>query len=148
MREPLVLESRSAEETLRIGERIGASLAPGAIILLCGDLGAGKTVLAKGIARALGVREEVSSPTYTLVSEYAGRLRLIHVDLYRIGQAEEIEGLGLDDLLWGDAVSLIEWGEKLRPLLEGGYAEVFLAIHPDSSRSIAIHGIELKDPSA
>jgi len=148
MRDPIFLESGSAEETMRIGERIGASLAPGAIVLLCGDLGAGKTVLAKGIARALGVKEEVSSPTYTLVSEYAGRVPLVHVDLYRIGSAEEIEGLGLDDLLWGHAVSLIEWGEKLRPLLDGGYAEVSLAIHPDSSRTITVRGIDLEGPSA
>ena len=146
MTEAIVLSSRSAEETLRIGERIGASLAPGSIVLLCGDLGAGKTVLAKGIARALGIREEVSSPTYTLVSEYAGRVRLVHVDLYRIGAPEEIEGLGLDDYLWGDAVSLIEWGEKIRPLLNGGYAEVTLAIHPDSMRTVTLHGIDLKDP--
>jgi tRNA threonylcarbamoyladenosine biosynthesis protein TsaE len=142
------LTSRSAEETLRIGERIGASLVPGSIVLLCGALGAGKTVLAKGIARALDVREEVSSPTYTLVSEYAGRVRLVHVDLYRIGAAEEIESLGLDDLLWGDAVSLIEWGEKLRPLLDGGYAEVSLDIHADATRTVTLRGIVLKDPGS
>lgn len=147
MTEAVVLESGSAEETLRIGERIGASLAPGAVVLLCGDLGAGKTVLAKGIARALGVTEEVSSPTYTLVSEYEGRVRLVHVDLYRIGAPEEIEGLGLDDLLWNGAVSLIEWGEKIRPMLDGGYGEVSIAIHPDpgEGRTIAIRGIELKE---
>jgi tRNA threonylcarbamoyladenosine biosynthesis protein TsaE len=107
------LSSSSPEETVEIGEGIGRRLAPGAIVLLVGTLGSGKTTLAKGIARGLGVAEEIISPTYTIVSEYPGEKRLYHVDLYRIEGKDQAESLALDDFLWSDGVSVIEWGEKL-----------------------------------
>ncbi len=82
-------------------------------MLLIGPLGAGKTTLAKGIARGLGIEEEIVSPTYTIVCEYPGAKPLHHIDLYRVEGREQVESLGLDDILCADGVSLVEWGEKL-----------------------------------
>ncbi len=109
----LTLRSGNPEETLSIGESIGKRLRPGAVVLLIGPLGAGKTTLAKGIARGLGIEEEIISPTYTIVCEYSGAKPLHHIDLYRVEGREQMESLGLDDILFADGISLVEWGEKL-----------------------------------
>lgn len=87
-------------------------LEDGSIVALEGPLGAGKTTLVKGIAEALGIDEPITSPTFTIVSEYAGRLPLYHVDLYRVGSKEEIELLGLEELIYGRGVSVVEWSDK------------------------------------
>jgi tRNA threonylcarbamoyladenosine biosynthesis protein TsaE len=140
--DPLVLPSASSEATRAIGERIGAALAPGSVVLLRGPLGAGKTVLAKGIARGLGIEDEVISPTYTIVAEYPGRIPLAHVDLYRVEGAVEIAGLGLDDLLAGPGVTVVEWGEKLEPTLAGRAAvRVTIALEADGVRTIVVEGL-------
>jgi len=138
----LVLASTSPEATLAIGERIGATLAPGSIVLLRGPLGSGKTVLAKGIARSLGVADEVISPTYTIVADYPGRIPLAHVDLYRIEGDAQLEGLGLDELLAGPNVTVVEWGEKIEPLLGGRPAvRVTITLAPDGGRRLAVEGL-------
>lgn len=103
--------SRSEEETVRAGEALAAALRNGDLIALTGPLGAGKSRLVHGIARGLASPAQVRSPTFTLVNEYAGRLALYHVDLYRV-DAAEVEGLGLDECLDRGAV-VVEWGEKL-----------------------------------
>jgi len=105
------LTTRDPEETLSLGAAIGAAARPGLVVTLEGGLGAGKTVLAKGIAKGLGVPgwKYVTSPTFALHNVYQGRLLLHHIDLYRLGRAEEIDGLGLDDLLGGSDVCVIEW---------------------------------------
>lgn len=115
---------------------MGERLHPGAIVLLTGALGAGKTTLAKGIARGLGVTDTVTSPTYTIVSDYEGRLRMHHIDLYRISGEEEYELLGLDELLYADAVSLVEWPERAGDEIPGASATVEIRIAPDGSRLI------------
>jgi len=139
---PVVLSSASPEETRTIGERIGIALAPGSVVLLRGALGAGKTVLAKGIARALGVEDEVISPTYTIVADYPGRLPLSHVDLYRVDGEAQIAGLGLDDLLAGPGVTVVEWGEKLEPTLHGRpVVRVTISLEPDGGRRIVVEGL-------
>lgn len=139
---PVVLSSASPEETRTIGERIGTALAPGSVVLLRGALGAGKTVLAKGIARGLGVEDEVISPTYTIVADYPGRLPLSHVDLYRVDGEAQIAGLGLDDLLAGPGVTVVEWGEKLEPILRGRpVVRVTISLEPDGGRRIAVEGL-------
>jgi tRNA threonylcarbamoyladenosine biosynthesis protein TsaE len=140
--DPVVISSASPEETRAIGERIGAALAPGSVVLLRGVLGAGKTVLAKGIARGLGVEDEIISPTYTIVADYPGRVPLTHVDLYRVEGATQIAGLGLDDLLAGPGVTVVEWGEKLEPTLLGrDTVRVTISLEPDGGRGIAIEGL-------
>ena len=102
----------SEEETGSAGERLAASLRAGDVVLLYGDLGAGKTAFVRGLARGLGAAgDDVSSPTFTLIQEYAGRVTLYHVDLYRLA-SPEVEDLGLDDLLVADGVVAIEWAER------------------------------------
>lgn len=105
--------SASEEETEAAGERLGASLGPGDVVLLYGDLGAGKTAFVRGLARGVGApSNEVTSPTFTLVQEYAGgRATLYHVDLYRL-EPREVDDLGLEDLVLGDGVVAIEWAER------------------------------------
>lgn len=106
-------ESMGEADTSRMGEQLAASLRPGAVVLLYGPLGAGKTAFVRGLARGLGaLPEEVSSPTFTLVQEYAGgRTTLYHVDLYRL-ERKEIDDLGLDELVSGDGIVAIEWADR------------------------------------
>ena len=116
----MTVTTHSQDETAAIGRRLAATLLPGAVLLLIGDLGAGKTALVRGLAEGLGVPpEDVSSPTFTLIQEYrGGRVPLIHVDLYRLNNAREIDELGLEELGL-DAVLAIEWAEKLpRPVAD------------------------------
>lgn len=104
--------TESEEQTAAAGERLAADLKPGDVVLLFGDLGAGKTAFVRGLARGLGASgDEVSSPTFTLVQEYAGRIQLFHVDLFRLEPAE-VDDLGLDELVGGDGVVAIEWAER------------------------------------
>jgi tRNA threonylcarbamoyladenosine biosynthesis protein TsaE len=113
--------THSEAETAALGRQLAPSLAPGAVVLLIGDLGTGKTAFARGLAEGLGIDpEEVSSPTFTLIQEYrGGRLTLFHVDLYRLTDPREIDDLGLGDLA-EEGVLAIEWAEKLtRPVAEG-----------------------------
>ena len=109
--------SLSEEETFELGRATARGLSGGELVLLEGDLGLGKTVFARGIAVGLGIpAEDVSSPSFTLIQEYrGGRLDMVHVDLYRLGSAEEIATLGLEEILDSQAVVVVEWGEKLPP---------------------------------
>jgi len=104
--------TESEEQTAAAGERLAGNLRPGDVVLLFGDLGAGKTAFVRGLARGLGASgDDVSSPTFTLVQEYAGRIQLFHVDLYRLEPAE-VDDLGLDELVAGDGVVAIEWADR------------------------------------
>lgn len=106
--------SRSEEETSAVGERVGRSLTPGDVVLLYGDLGAGKTAFVRGLARGVGASaEDVSSPTFTLMQQYRGRMTLHHVDLYRL-EPREVDDLGLDEVTEGGNVVAIEWAERWR----------------------------------
>jgi tRNA threonylcarbamoyladenosine biosynthesis protein TsaE len=100
------------------GQALGQTLAPGAVIALIGDLGAGKTTLSKSIAEGLGVRERVTSPTFTIICEYgSGRLPLYHFDVYRLDDPEEMENLGYEEYFYGDGVTIVEWADKVEALL-------------------------------
>lgn len=99
-------------ETFELGKKFADTLKDGDIVELEGRLGAGKTVFAKGIASGLGIVEEVTSPTFTLLKEYAGRLKLFHFDLYRIEDEEELRGIGFYDYLGAEGICVIEWAEK------------------------------------
>ena len=109
------ISTDSHEKTLTFGLQLGQCLIPGDIILLFGDLGAGKTTLTQGICRGLGVNKDeyIQSPTFTLVNLYQGRIPVNHVDLYRLDSISEIEALGLEENLFSSSVSIIEWAEKL-----------------------------------
>ena len=108
--------SHSPEETLQLGKSLGSSLAAGDIILLFGDLGAGKTHFTQGICYGLELDKDfcIRSPTFTLINEYPGRLPIYHIDLYRIDNQEEIYALGLEEILYNRGVTIVEWSEKLR----------------------------------
>jgi tRNA threonylcarbamoyladenosine biosynthesis protein TsaE len=116
--------SRSPAETMALARRLGSVLRAGDVVVLSGDLGAGKTVFAKGIAAALGVTDTVVSPTFTIVREYAGTPPLVHVDVYRIDRLQELHDLGFDDLVGGDAVTVVEWGDRIGNLLPADHLEV------------------------
>jgi tRNA threonylcarbamoyladenosine biosynthesis protein TsaE len=100
------LRTQGADQTLKLGQALGSMLKEGMVIALSGDLGAGKTVLAKGIAKGLGIQEEgeVTSPSFVLVNEYSGRIPIYHIDLYRLGDPGEVEGLGWEEFLGGPGV--------------------------------------------
>lgn len=134
-----VFETQSEEETVELGRRIAAGLPPRALVLLIGNLGAGKTTLAKGIVSGLGAAppEEVSSPTFTLIHEYGGG-RVYHVDLYRLDTAKEVATLGLEEILERDAVVLIEWGERFPQFMSSEHIEVRLRTLADDRREIVV----------
>ena len=134
----MTITTHSQDETADVGRQLASSLQPGSVLLLIGDLGAGKTALVRGLAEGLGVQpEDVSSPTFTLMQEYrGGRLPLLHVDLYRLNDSREIDELGLDEL-GQDGVLAIEWVEKL-PRSVDGSIEIRIAHGDGDERQISI----------
>lgn len=114
----MTIESFSAEDTYRLGHRLGSEAKKGDLFCLSGDLGVGKTVFTQGFAKGLGVEEAVSSPTFTIVQEYEGsRLPFYHFDVYRIADIEEMEEIGYEDYFYGAGVCLVEWAELIEELL-------------------------------
>ena len=112
------IELNSEEDTRALGLRIADALEPGDIVALIGDLGTGKTALTRYIAEGLGVTEEISSPTFTIVKEYkSGRLPLYHFDVYRLGGSEELEDIGASEMLGGDGVCIVEWADIVADML-------------------------------
>jgi tRNA threonylcarbamoyladenosine biosynthesis protein TsaE len=136
--------TRSAEETSALGERLARLLRGGDVIVLSGDLGTGKTVLAKGIGRGLGVREPIVSPTFTIVREYEGDLPLQHLDVYRLDHLQEAIDLGFDELVDDRHVTVIEWGEAIGALLPADRLEVRLATLPPEEADDDARVVELR----
>ena len=135
------ISTESAEETIDFGRTLIELLSPPKLVLLRGDLGAGKTTLVKGIAAAFeaAAEEDVTSPTFTLVHEYRGpRANLYHIDLYRIDTQRELETLGLDDLRSENSILLIEWGEKFPRLVRERDVEIALVRQGENGRRIRI----------
>ncbi|MDH4171701.1 MAG: tRNA (adenosine(37)-N6)-threonylcarbamoyltransferase complex ATPase subunit type 1 TsaE [Acidimicrobiia bacterium] len=122
----LIVTTASVEQTRAVAAAVCALCEPGDLVLLVGELGAGKTAFAQGFGRALGVRETITSPTFTLARQYDGRLRLHHLDVYRLEQIGETLDLDLPELLDGDTVTLIEWGDAIVPVLPPDYLEICL----------------------
>jgi tRNA threonylcarbamoyladenosine biosynthesis protein TsaE len=135
--------TRSEEETIQLGRRIAARLPRRAVVLLVGNLGAGKTTLAKGIVSGLGAArpEDVTSPTFTLIHEHGGG-RVYHIDLYRIDRPEEAARLGLEEIFDRDAVVLIEWGERFPRLIPADRIEIRMEAGTSDQRRIQVTGIE------
>jgi len=132
------LATTSPEETDAAGQRLGATLGPGDVVALSGELGAGKTVFVQGLVRALGVTTGATSPTFVLVNEYRGRLPVHHVDAYRTASLAELLDLGLDEMMDGEGVTVIEWAERLEPLLPARTVRVRIAGVGDEPREITI----------
>jgi tRNA threonylcarbamoyladenosine biosynthesis protein TsaE len=133
--------TRSTDETLALARAVGELLRPGDVVSVAGGLGAGKTVFARGVARALGVTEPVVSPSFTIVREYEGRVPLVHVDVYRIDRFQELHDLGFEELLRDDAVTLVEWGDVIDGMLPGERLDVRLAAGDgDDERVVEIEG--------
>jgi tRNA threonylcarbamoyladenosine biosynthesis protein TsaE len=137
------ITTHSSEETIAFGRALAELLAPPKLVLLRGDLGAGKTTLVKGIAAAFDAasEENVTSPTFTLVHEYRGpRANLYHIDLYRIDTPRQLETLGLDDLRSDNSILLIEWGEKFPRLVRERDVEIALEREGEHNRRITVRG--------
>lgn len=134
-------ESRSPEETRRIGEALGIVLGPRDVVACVGELGAGKTCFLQGVARGLGVAEPATSPTFVLINQYQGRCPVYHVDAYRTESLTEILDLGVEEILWGDGVTIIEWGEKLLPLLPARSIVVRIEGLGEEPREIMLEGL-------
>ena len=132
--------SGSATETQALGERLGRRLGPGAVVACIGPLGAGKTCFLQGLARGLGVAADVTSPTFVLVNEYQGRLPVHHVDAYRTASLTELVDLGLEEMLHGPGVTIVEWADKLLPLLPPSTIMVTIAGLGDEPRQIELVG--------
>jgi tRNA threonylcarbamoyladenosine biosynthesis protein TsaE len=148
-----IYHTESEEETIVLGEKLAAVLAPAAVVLLIGQLGAGKTTLAKGIVKGLGAArpDDVSSPTFTLIHEYhpladargsEGARTVYHIDLYRLDTVEQVATLGLDEIFDRRAVVLIEWGERFPELMPADRIEIRLRATGENSREIHVSGGE------
>ncbi|MDR0876184.1 MAG: tRNA (adenosine(37)-N6)-threonylcarbamoyltransferase complex ATPase subunit type 1 TsaE [Clostridiales Family XIII bacterium] len=137
----MVLNERELTE---YGVRLGGELAPGAVIALTGELGAGKTTLAKGIARGLGITDEITSPTFTLINEYtSGRLPLYHFDVYRLGESDEavagLEDLGYEEYFFSSGVTIVEWADLIETLLPENAIRITLSYGADAdTREVSV----------
>lgn len=121
----MIVETRSAEETFALGKKIGERVRSGDVYTLVGDLGVGKTVFTQGLAEGLGIKEPISSPTFTIVQVYEeGRLPFYHFDVYRIGDVEEMDEIGFEDYIYGEGVSLIEWSNLIAEILPEKKVEI------------------------
>jgi tRNA threonylcarbamoyladenosine biosynthesis protein TsaE len=137
-----IFNCRNRKDTIGLGRLIGEKLKKGDIVCLEGSLGSGKTTLVKGIALALGIEDEVTSPTFTIVSSYHGSPDLFHIDLYRIDHLDQLDDIGIDEFLYGGGIAVIEWGEKMASLLPDTAIKILITINKDNSREINIQGLE------
>ncbi len=137
----MVFHSHSEGETEELGRRLAACLRPGMVVAYDGELGAGKTAFTRGLARGLGVAGPVTSPTYTIVNEYPGRIPLFHFDLYRLGSSEELFDIGWEDYLDRGGILAVEWSQRAADALEDP-VRVLIARVPghDNERTITIEG--------
>lgn len=120
-----IFETNSAGETFALGQKLGETAEPGQVFTLLGDLGVGKTVFTQGVAKGLGIKEPISSPTFTIVQIYeGGRLPFYHFDVYRIGDVEEMEEIGYEDCFYGNGICFIEWANLIEEILPERYTEI------------------------
>ncbi len=140
MRKKFYLKTASPEETKNLGKKIGMAMRSGMVIALIGDLGAGKTLLVQGLASGLDVPSEhyVASPSYTLINEYPGRFRLFHIDLYRLNSRNDLEDIGLYEILSGPGVVAIEWAERLKEDMPVEHLSVNIEVISAEKRKITI----------
>ena len=138
----VVIQSKSTSQTIRLGKSIGNRLRSGDVVALTGELGAGKTQFIKGLATGAGVGKPtyVSSPSFTLINEYPGRIPFCHVDLFRLESEKEAEGLGLEDYLHGGGITAIEWADKIPSLLPKEMLSIHIVYTGKNTRSVEVIG--------
>lgn len=144
--ESLSVESHSPEQTERLGAALAALLPSGAVVALRGDLAAGKTCFVRGMASRFSTRENVSSPTFTIVNQYGERPRLYHVDLYRLAGAEELADIGYEDLFEPDGICAVEWAERAESLLPPHRVEVLFEHCDELSRRLTLTDFGVLQP--
>ena len=142
----LIVISGNSEETFFIGKTIGENLTVTDIVALVGELGTGKTCLTQGIARGIGVPEgnRITSPSFTLINEYQGRMMLYHFDLYRLSKSSEMDDMGYEEYLFGKGVSVIEWADKVKDILPDVTVLIMMSYADESTRNIIISGQKKK----
>jgi tRNA threonylcarbamoyladenosine biosynthesis protein TsaE len=136
------VRTTSPEETEAAGERLAAGLGPGDVVALVGELGAGKTCFIQGLVRGLGATRRATSPTFVLINQYRGRVPIYHVDAYRTQSLVELVELGVPELMAGDGVMVVEWADKLLPLLPRSTIAVTIAGVGDEPRTITIRRLD------
>lgn len=136
----MIVLSNTPEQTIELGKGIGRVLKSGDVVGLVGELGTGKTVMTKGIAKGLGVKvpKYVNSPSFVLIKEYKGRIPLYHLDLYRLDTLKMLRQIGPEEYLYGDGVTVIEWAQKVEPLLPEEYLRVELEVKGTDKRKIRL----------
>ncbi len=136
----MVFQTSNTSETIRMGKRLGRLLQPGDVVALVGELGTGKTQFIKGMAEGVGIEKAiyVSSPSFTFINEYPGKIPFYHVDLYRLESEKEAEGLGLEEYIRGDGITAIEWGDRIPSLLPEELVWVKIHYTGKNTRSIEI----------
>ena len=132
-----MISLNNLEETEKFGLFLGENLRPGDVVCLNGDLGAGKTTLTKSIAKGLGIDDYVTSPTFTIVNEYYGKIDLYHIDTYRLDDMVDVDYLGFDEYFYSDGVTIVEWAEKIRDALPEEYMEINIKSQ-DEKRDLTI----------
>lgn len=138
----IVVNTHSPEETELVGETLAKTLSPSTVVALFGELGAGKTAFVRGLARGLGVAERVTSPTFTIVNEYAsGRLPLFHFDMYRLKSADELFDIGWEDYLARAGVCVVEWSENVPDAFDGTETRVTIEKDSDTDRKITLENL-------
>lgn len=138
----MTLTSTGEKDTMRMGAEFARRLKPGSVVALYGDLGAGKTAFVRGMAEGLGISERVSSPTFTVVNEYPGKVPLFHFDMYRLSGADELYDIGWDDYLDRGGIVAVEWSERVEEALGGDTVKVRIIRRGEDERLITIEGME------
>lgn len=136
--------SRTRDETIALGSKVAGRLKRGDVVALIGELGSGKTVFVKGIAKGLGVRDirHVNSPSFVIIKEHKGKIPLYHFDIYRLERAaSSLDAIGYDEYFYGGGVTVIEWADKIEKLLPKRHVKIRLSIRDDGSRDIGIKGL-------
>ena len=135
--------TKSVEETMLAGEKLAKKLKPGDVVALYGNLGSGKTTFTKGIGKGLGVKKpaHINSPTFVLIKEYEGKMSLYHLDLYRLGDLKEIENLAIEEYIYGNGITVIEWAEKIKCILPEKHISVKFKVKGDNKREVIIEDL-------
>lgn len=143
----MIIESNSREETYKVGIQLGKDAVSGQVYCIYGDLGVGKTIISQGVAAGLGITEVVNSPTFTIVKEYdEGRLPLYHFDVYRIGDVDEMDEVGCNEMIYGEGVCLIEWANLIEEILPDDYTRI--DIEKDLNKGLDYRRITIEERHA